>query len=136
MKVVGIVEEITIKGKTSVKTLALFDTGAKLSSIDKELAEKTELGPKIRTTRVKFASSKAQVRRDVVKAKIEINGKAFDSEVNIQDRSHMTFPVIIGRNIIRGNFIVDCSKNLKLFERRAKEIEKDNKKQKRMVDFK
>ncbi|MBU0898598.1 MAG: RimK/LysX family protein [Nanoarchaeota archaeon] len=136
MKIVGIIEEIELKGKNKIKTLALFDTGARLCSVDKMLAEEAGLGPKIRTTRVRFASSKNHVRRDVVKAKIKINGFEFNTEVNIQDRSHMTFPMIIGRNVIKGNFIVDCSKNLELFEKRIKEIEKKNKKQKSMVDFK
>jgi len=136
MKVVGIVEEVVVEGKNQVKTLALFDTGAKLSSVDKELAKKADLGPRVRTTRIRFASSKNQVRRDVMKARIKVNNHVFDSEVNVQDRSHMTFPMIIGRNIIKNNFLVDCSKNIKLFEKRVKEIEKENRNQKRMSDFK
>ena len=47
---------------------------------------------------------------------IKILGKVFDTEVNIQDRSHMSFPVIIGRNILTGNFVVDTEKNHNIYE--------------------
>ena len=113
--IVGLVEEITILGKSPVKTLALFDTGAKISSIDIRLASKARLGPIVKTQRIKNPSFKQQTTRPVVKAKVRIKNRVFETEVNIQDRSHMTFSMIIGRNIIIDNFIVDPAKNLSLF---------------------
>ena len=109
---VGLVEEIEVVGQKRVKTLALCDSGAKNTSIDIALAAKAMLGPIIKTTKVKSASINREVRRPVVKAKIKIKGKVFNTEINVQDRSHMTFPVIIGRNILTGNFIIDTKKGV------------------------
>lgn len=119
--VVGIVEEVEIKGRLPVRVLAVFDTGARMTSIDVRLAAKAQLGPIVKTTKISNPSLKGQVRRPVVEARIEIKGKPFDVLVNVQDREHMTFPVLIGRNIITGNFIVDTKKNHDLYERIVKE---------------
>jgi hypothetical protein len=119
--VVGIVEEIEIKGREGIKTLAVFDTGARMTSIDVRLAARAQLGPIVKTTKISNPSLKGKVRRPVVEASISIGGRSFDVLANIQDREHMTFPVIIGRNIITGNFIVDTRKNHDLHERMVKE---------------
>ena len=115
--IVGLIEEVTIMSKTPIKTLALFDTGARVTSVDVKLASKAALGPIIKTQKVKNPGFKQETMRPVVHAKIRIKRKSFESMVNIQDRSHMTFPVIIGRNIISGNFVVDPEKNQDLFEK-------------------
>src|SRR3989338_6673345 len=100
MQTVGLIEEVKIIGEKTVSTLALFDTGANRTSVDIELASKAGLGPITRMGRVKNPSIKKKISRPVVKARLEIAGKMFDAEVNIQDRSHMNFPVIIGRDIL------------------------------------
>ena len=120
-KIVGIVENVTLIGEKKVSTYALFDTGAKLTSIDIKLAGKAKLGPIIRTTRVKSASTRVRSSRPVVKIKLNVKGKELECEANLQDRSHMSFPMIIGRNIIEGRFIVDPAKNKKLFKRMFRE---------------
>ncbi|RLI97863.1 MAG: hypothetical protein DRO99_02230 [Candidatus Aenigmatarchaeota archaeon] len=113
--VVGITESVTIIAGKNVKTYAVFDTGARLTSIDIKLAGEAQVGPIIRTTKVKNPSLKVKTTRPVVLIKVRIKGKVYECEANIQDRSHMTAPMIIGRNVIAGNFIVDASKNLKKF---------------------
>ncbi|MCK4714095.1 MAG: ATP-dependent zinc protease [Candidatus Aenigmarchaeota archaeon] len=120
-QIVGIVEEIILRGKESVKTTAVFDTGARMTSVDVRLAAKAMLGPIVKTTKVSNPSLKTQIRRPVVEAEISILDRKFNCLVNIQDREHMTFPVIIGRNIINGNFIVDTKKNQDLHEEKVKE---------------
>ena len=111
--VVGLVENVTIRGTKIVSTAAVFDTGAQRTSIDTVLASNAGLGPITGVVRVKTPSVKGKVTRPVVMATIEIHGKKFRTKVNIQDRSHMNFPMIIGRNILSGNFIVDPEKNEK-----------------------
>jgi hypothetical protein len=125
LPVVGLVEEITIIGKEKVKTLALFDTGARTTSVDVKLAAKVRLGPVIKTARVKAASLKRYIKRPVVSAKIGISGKVFETEVNLQDRSHMTFPVIVGRNVLSGHFLVDCKKNEDIFKRMSRKVREE-----------
>lgn len=117
MEIVGLVEKIRIIGKRKVKTMALFDTGARTTSVDIKLAAKAQLGPVVRTIRVKSASVKGNVKRPVVEAVIEIKRQRFNTHVNLQDRSHMTFPVIIGRDILAGNFLVHAKKNQDLFRK-------------------
>lgn len=116
--VVGLVEKVEIIGKTAVSSYALLDTGARRTSVDIRLASEAGLGPVMRVVRIKNPSVKTKVSRPVVKARIIINGRVFDTEVNLQDRSHMNFPMIIGRNILSGNFIVDSEKNEDLFRKR------------------
>jgi hypothetical protein len=126
--VVGIIEEIEICGKESIKTMAVFDTGARMTSIDVRLAALAKLGPIVKTTKISNPSQKGQVRRPVVEAKLKVAGKEFDILVNIQDREHMTFPVIVGRNIITNNFVVDTKQNLEQYEKLVKEKQHDRRK--------
>ena len=120
-KTIGLVEKVKIIGKCEKTAMALIDTGAKLTSVDISLAAETGIGPVVRTTKIKSASKNFGTRRPVLEATIEIAGKKFTTEVNIQDRSHMTFPVLVGRNILVGNFLVDAEKNRELFKRIATE---------------
>jgi hypothetical protein len=120
--VVGLVEKVKIMGKKSVSSLAVFDTGATTTSVDIKLASKAGLGPVTRVTKVKNPSLRGKVSRPVVRAKIDIHGKTFRTEVNLQDRSHMKFPVIIGRNVLAGNFLVDPQKNMHLFKKGGKRV--------------
>jgi len=117
-KTVGLVERVKIVGEKTVDTYALFDTGAKRTSVDTKLAGRAKLGPILKIAKIKHASLKAEIRRPVVGAMIEIKNKKFDVNVSIQDREHMTFPVIIGRDILAGNFIVDANKNKELFKKK------------------
>lgn len=123
-EIIGLVEDIEIMGRKRIKTRALFDTGAHRTSIDVRLAARAELGPITKTTLVKNPGSSREVRRPIVETTIKIRGKSFRTDANVQDRSHMAFPVIIGRNIISGNFAIDPKKNLKLYEKVRREKEK------------
>ena len=117
LKTVGLVEKVILKGKKRVSTYALFDTGAKFTSVDIDLAAKTQLGPVIKSSKIRAASKKGYTKRPVVEAVIDVLGKRFRIGVNMQDRSHMSLPVIVGRDIIAGNFVVDANKNQGLFKK-------------------
>ncbi|MFH1294691.1 MAG: RimK/LysX family protein [Candidatus Aenigmatarchaeota archaeon] len=111
-RIAGLVEKVSVTGEKGTATIrALFDTGAKSTSIDKAVANRIGLGSPIRHTMIYSASNSQGVKRPVVRALLEILDEKFDTEVNIQDRSHMTFKMIIGRNILSGNFIVDPEKH-------------------------
>lgn len=131
-KVIGLVENVILIGKKRFKTQAVCDTGAKGTSIDIKVAGKAQLGPIIRAAKVKNPSVKTSTERPVVRAIIEIAGRKFDVEVNLQDRSHMKFPVIIGRNILLGNFVVDVEKNHELWKNKKLDSELD---QMKLGDF-
>jgi hypothetical protein len=115
--ILGIVEKVVLKGVKEKHVLALVDTGAKLTSVDIKLAGETEIGPVVRSTKIKSASKDDSTSRPVLEATIEIGGKNFLTEVNVADRSRMAFPVLIGRNILDGHFVVDVEKNADVFRR-------------------
>jgi len=114
--VLGIVEKVKIIGQhREVEALALMDTGAKLSSVDINLAAEAGIGPVKRTTKIKSASKDSGTRRPVLEATVEVGGRRFRTEVNITDRSNMAFPILIGRNIMQGHFLIDSEKNSEMF---------------------
>lgn len=116
-KIIGCVETLIVKGtRKSKKVIAIIDTGATYTSIDKKIAEEIGFERIKRHIKIKSKSSAdIFVRRPVIEVTIELEGSSFDVEANIEDRSNMTCPVIIGRNILFKNFIVDVEKNDKLF---------------------
>ncbi len=113
---VGLLENVEIRGDKKIGVYALFDTGAARTSLDITLATKARVGPVIKTASVKNPSLKGRVSRPVVKVELIIKKKKFSVDVSLQDRSHMTFPMIVGRDVIAGNFLVDAEKNLDMFD--------------------
>jgi len=107
---IGLIEKVTVIGSNgSVETMAKFDTGAARNSIDYELAAKAGVGPVISSVKVKSASGEG--RRPIVRAVIEVKGKQFKTRANLEDRSDMKYKVLIGRNLIYSNFIIDVEKS-------------------------
>jgi hypothetical protein len=105
--IVGLVEEVTIATATASKTVkARIDTGATKSSIDMKLAEQLQLGPVLERRTVR--SAHGSTVRSIVKARLTIDGIELEDEFNIAERGHMTYPVLIGQNILKkGKFMVD-----------------------------
>ncbi len=108
---VGLIEKVKVTGKNgSREVMAVFDTGATRTSIDEKLANEVGLEKLSKKVRIKTKTHpEDRVVRGVYKAKVEIRGRKFNVEANVTDRSSMTYPVLIGRDIIHGNFIVDVS---------------------------
>lgn len=48
--------------------------------------------------------------RFIVKTRIKLLGKVLTAELSLTDRSEMKYPVLIGRKLIKGHFVVDVSK--------------------------
>ncbi len=106
--VLGLIESVLIIGNKGLqeKVLARIDTGATSSSIDERLAEKLDLGPMVRLKLVKSASGSK--RRPLIKVKVKINGKIMEEEFTVADRTHMTYPLLIGQNILKKEkFLID-----------------------------
>ena len=108
--IVGLVEQVTLTTETASKTVkARIDTGATKSSIDLKLASELKLGPVIEKRIIR--SAHGSMERPVVKALLTIHGIQFNEAFNIAERGHMTYPVLIGQNILtKGKFMVDCLK--------------------------
>ncbi len=106
--ILGLLESVTIINNRGVqeKVVARIDTGATSSSIDEHLAEKLDLGPMVRLKLVRSASGSK--RRPLIHVRIKIEGKIMEEEFTVADRSHMTYKLLIGQNILKKEkFLID-----------------------------
>ena len=103
--IIGLIEKVKINGK---EVLAKIDTGADRSSLDKKLAKNLGLNNIIKTMRIK--SSHGRSVRPVIEADLELKGRTFKARFNLADRSHMKYPILIGKKILRQGFLIDPSK--------------------------
>ena len=108
----GLIEPVEIIGKKTISSMAKIDTGAARSCIDEKLAIEVGLGTLIKFVNVKSATTgkASHVRRPVFRAKIRIKGKKIPVEVSVANRGNLKYKVLIGRDIIHSNFIVDVEK--------------------------
>lgn len=132
---IGRVEKVYVEDVKFLGT-ARIDTGAGVSSIDAEIIEITppakegepetviftvtnEDGKAVTMKRkilewqnIKKKSTKeGYVKRPVVVMDFCIAGKRVEARVNLADRSHFLYPVLIGRNVLKaGDFLIDPAK--------------------------
>ncbi len=71
--------------------------------------EKEFLLPVHQQKEVKSSSGTAEARI-FIKTKIMLFGSMMDIELSLTDRSDMKFPVLLGRKLLHGKFIVDVTK--------------------------
>jgi len=107
---IGLTEKTIIFSKNNEKEIvvAKIDTGATNSSIDERLASRLGLGPIIKSKMVK--SAHGTKIRPVIEAEILLSGRKINSEFTLADRTHMSYKVLVGVNILKHGFIVDPSK--------------------------
>jgi len=130
LETIGEVEPVSIVRAKMIKQ-ARIDTGATTSSLDVEDYTEFERDGrkwvryhlKDRTTGeiaelenrvIKFVLIKRidaeSHRRPVIRLKVRLGSKTLNEEFTLADRSQLDFPVLIGRNILSGNFMVDVSR--------------------------
>ncbi len=108
--ILGLTEEVTLVGDDRKQKLrARIDTGATASSIDVHLARTLGFIP---TKELKVVRSASGVKkRPIVTGRIKMDGLVIEAEFTLADRSHMTYPVLIGQNILKkGAFLIDPNK--------------------------
>ena len=107
---VGYIESVVVAGtQGSTRTYAKSDTGATRSSIDTGLAAEIGAGPIKRLTRVKSGSLSASDTRPVVDLVIGLGGRRHTVTASVQDRSHMSYPLLLGRDVLE-EYHVDVSR--------------------------
>lgn len=128
--VIGEIEPVTLVGP-KLTMLARIDTGATTSSVDAQNIKKyerdgkswlkfsiknrktgkiTEFESKLtRTVEIKRHGAEPQIR-PITKLKMKLGTVTLNSEFSLADRSSFEYPILIGRNVLDGSFIVDVSK--------------------------
>ena len=118
---IGEVEDVLLL-PWRVRLPARIDTGAATSSLDaRELKVKNNIAefklpkkyggmllrlPVIDWLHIRSADFKE--RRPVVEIMLCIGPKPIRTQVTLNDRSMVKYPLIVGRNILKDNFVVDC----------------------------
>lgn len=104
---IGIIEETNVAGYSEQKVAkAKIDTGATRTSIDIQLASDLGLGPIKDYVSVKTGSSKEPRKRPVVPLSVRLKGIDHQVDVSIEDREHMKYDLILGRDILQDYQIV------------------------------
>ncbi len=99
---IGYIEEVVVIGTSGSKqTNAKSDTGATRTSIDTKLAAEIGAGPIKSMTRVKSGSHKGGKARPVVDLVIGIGGNQHTVTASVEDRGHMEYPLLLGRDILQ-----------------------------------
>lgn len=107
-RMLGVIEKITIYGEKKRKVvLAKIDTGAYRTSIDVDLVH--ELGLDLHDKTVHIRSGTGRQKRKTARVRFKLRGKEVKTVATYTERSHLRFPIIIGRKDIKG-FFVDPSK--------------------------
>ena len=103
-KVLSIIEPVTImhKGK-SREYQAKLDTGAYRTSIGESIVE--ELGIPLLKEKIFISSASGEGTRPAVKLELKLGGKKITTVATVADRSHLQFPLIIGRRDLKGFYI-------------------------------
>ncbi|MFH1398528.1 MAG: RimK/LysX family protein [Candidatus Woesearchaeota archaeon] len=108
--VLGAVEEIKIIGTDGERFVkARIDTGAKLCSIDMLLVSELRLGPITEAKKIRSANGRSL--RLIINVEFVLKGKRCIAKFTVADRSHMSYPMIIGRNVLEDGFVIDLNES-------------------------
>lgn len=107
-RTLGVIEKITIIGSKKRKTVrAKIDTGAFRTSIDVDLVHELGLDEHDKLVHVRSGSGKQ--KRKTAHVAFRMKGKQIKTVASYTERSHLRFPIIIGRRDLKG-FLVDPEK--------------------------
>lgn len=98
---IGYIEEVVAMGTSGQKTImAKSDTGATRTSIDAQVAAEIGTGPIKDIVKIRSGSVKSGRSRPVVDLVVGIRGKQHTVTASIEDRSHMDYQLLLGRDIL------------------------------------
>lgn len=104
LKILDAVEQVIFQNGDQNKTyLAKLDTGAYRTSLDEKLVE--ELGLQVLERQILIKSASGVNTRKAVKVKFTLHGREINSVATIVDRSHLKYPLIVGRKDLKGFLI-------------------------------
>jgi hypothetical protein len=120
---IGVLENVILL-PWRIKMPARIDTGAATSSLDarelkiKDNQAEFKLPPKYGGVKITLPivgwkvvrSAESKERRPVVEIDLCIGSRQLRTQINLNDRSQVRYPLIIGRNVLIENFTVDCDR--------------------------
>jgi len=128
--IIGELEHVTIEPE-DLRLKARIDTGAQTSSLGVSSQQSFERDgkqwlrfsvkdpdnekliefekPVLRTAKIKRHDAEA-MERPVIKLKIKLGDIEVEREFTLADRAQYKFPVLIGRNVLAGKYIVDVNR--------------------------
>jgi hypothetical protein len=144
LDIIGRAEQIDLLDLDLSKIPAKVDTGADVSSIWASLVKETDKGlnviffgessphfsgkvvtfPKSSFSITRVANSFGQKEtRYKLKLRVRINGRVFRATFTLSDRSQKLYPILLGRRLLNGKFLVDvrAGKPLKKQEKQRKQ---------------
>ncbi|AKH98053.1 putative ATP-dependent zinc protease [Halanaeroarchaeum sulfurireducens] len=100
--VIGYIEDVLVSGTSGTERVrSKSDTGASRTSIDTSLAATIGAGPIKSMTKVKTGSHKAGKSRPIVDIVVGVGGDRHTVQASLEDRSHMEYPLLLGRDILQ-----------------------------------
>ena len=110
--VIGLTERVVVNGTTGTRSVVgKSDSGAARTSIDLRLAADIGAGPIHTVSRVRSGTQRESRTRPVVDLVLGIGGTQHTVEANIEDRSHMSYPLLLGRDVLR-HYHLDVSQRI------------------------
>jgi len=110
--VLGYTTHIRIHGRDGTEEeVAKSDTGAKRTSIDTDLAGEIGAGPLVGTTEVRSGTISGTETRPLVDVDLCLNGSWRTVTASITDRAEMTYPVLLGRDVLEA-YTLDISQTV------------------------
>ena len=120
---IGLVEDVVLM-PWKIRLPARIDTGAAVSSLDarglKVIDQEVEfvLPSKYGEQKIRLPiagwhtvrSAEAKERRPIIEIELCVGPKLIRARVNLNDRTRMKYPFLLGRNILMENFVVDCDR--------------------------
>lgn len=106
-KILGFIESISVKTPTGeIEVDAKIDSGAFRTSLDQALVQ--EWGLQFVNKKIFVKAASGQGYRDAVKFDFVLKGKKVSTIATVAERSHLRYPVIVGRRDMKG-FLIDPS---------------------------
>ncbi|APE95066.1 ATP-grasp domain-containing protein [Halodesulfurarchaeum formicicum] len=111
-EVIGYTEEVLVSGTSGTeRVVAKSDTGAARTSIDTRLAAEIGAGPIKSMTKVRSGSMKTGKSRPIVDIVVGIGGDRHTVAASLEDRSHMDYSLLLGRDILE-HYQIDVKRTI------------------------
>lgn len=77
-----------------------------------------------KTRKIKNSFGQSE-KRFIIKTDIELFGKIYTTEFSLSDRGNLKYPILLGRKLLQGKFLVDVSRYDLSYKRKIKRENKE-----------